>query len=158
MTFIEGTGGTADWAASISLSPGGALLNSNRQNAEMNQTKIQFLQHDIFSSIMPFHNKMDIIVSNPPYVQYSEKDDIQYSVLKSEPHTALFVPDENPMLYYDRIAFTGKKTLNKKGRIYVEINALLGQKTIDVFANHGYHSVYLKKDLQQKDRYICCQL
>lgn len=133
-------------------------LNIAKHNGLKNASKATFKEHDILSGSLDVKRKFDIIVSNPPYVRYSEKDDVQYSVLKSEPHIALFVTNENPLLFYDRIAKAGKVNLKEKGKIYVEINQNLGEETQKLFEKNGYKNVFLKKDITGKERFIRCQL
>ena len=95
----------------------------------------------------------DIIVSNPPYVPEKDKETMKPNVLEYEPATALFVPDNDYLVFYKAIAEFGKKHLNKAGSIYCEIHESLGKATIKLFNDHGYTSE-LKKDMQQKDRMV----
>lgn len=97
---------------------------------------------------------VDIIVSNPPYVPFKDKNTMQANVLEYEPHAALFVPDDDPLVFYDAIAEFGKTRLHEGGKIYVEIHEDLGASVVMLFKNHGYRPVVLKKDLQGKDRMV----
>ena len=98
--------------------------------------------------------KFDIIVSNPPYVRELEKIEIQNNVLLNEPHLALFVSDENPLLFYDRIADVAKQHLSKNGLLFFEINQYLGEETIKILAEKGFKNIKLRKDLFGNDRMI----
>lgn len=96
----------------------------------------------------------DCIVSNPPYVTYSEAEHMNPNVLRFEPHEALFVEDQRPLLFYLAIALFGKKTLKPGGRCYVEINEHFGPETTEVFVKHGYGQVSLLKDIHGKNRFV----
>jgi release factor glutamine methyltransferase len=95
----------------------------------------------------------DVLVSNPPYIPESDKDNMNPNVLDYEPHTALFVPDNDPTVFYRAIADFGKSHLNPGGSIYAEIHENMGQLAINTFHNAGYDTE-LKKDMQQKDRML----
>ena len=97
--------------------------------------------------------RSDIIVSNPPYIKYIEKEGMNNNVLQYEPHLALFVENENPLLFYRKAAMFGKTHLNREGCIWMEINETLGKETKEMFDNFGYHTI-LYKDLQGKDRMV----
>ncbi|MGG8495034.1 peptide chain release factor N(5)-glutamine methyltransferase [Tenacibaculum sp. TC6] len=128
-------------------------LKVAKENALLNATKINFLQLDILSlEILP--QKYDIIVSNPPYVRNLEKLEIKNNVLQNEPHLALFVDDNNPLVFYDKIADLAKKHLNDDGLLFFEINQYLGKEMIDLLKNKNFSSVELRKDLFGNDRMI----
>jgi release factor glutamine methyltransferase len=95
----------------------------------------------------------DIIISNPPYVPEKDKQEMQPNVLNYEPHTALFVPDKDPLLFYKAIAAFGKTHLHPGGSIFLEIHENLGDAVSDLFRSSGYQTE-IKKDMQQKDRMI----
>src|SRR4029079_14870006 len=97
--------------------------------------------------------QFDIIVGNPPYVEEKDKDQMKPNVLNYEPHTALFVPENNALVFYDAIADFGKEHLHKNGKIYVEINESLGEKVIGLFQLKRY-SAELRKDMQGNDRMV----
>ncbi|MFY7652425.1 MAG: peptide chain release factor N(5)-glutamine methyltransferase [Chitinophagaceae bacterium] len=129
-------------------------LQVAKQNAANNGVKIgfeciNFLQFEGRKKL-PF---FDIIVSNPPYIALSEKSSMHKNVLDFEPHTALFVEDKNPLLFYEAIENFAQKHLNKQGAIYMEINEALGQETAYIFQNKGWKTV-LKKDMFGKDRML----
>ena len=131
------------------------------QNAILNNVSIQFLEYDILTtnSITTSQNKkkklsFDIIVSNPPYVRELEKREIQNNVIENEPHIALFVADDNPLLFYDKIATLAKNHLTEDGQLYVEINQYLAKETQQLFTQKGFAKVQLKKDFLENDRMI----
>jgi len=134
-------------------------LKIAKKNAKENKTSIHFHQTDILKTEnLNFINqdiKFDIIVSNPPYVRDLEKKEIQNNVLENEPHLALFVPDNNPLLFYDKIADLAKIHLKKDGFLFFEINQYLGQETVDLLKEKGFSNIILKKDLYKNDRMIC---
>ena len=100
-----------------------------------------------------FQSLYDVIVSNPPYVCEKEKLQMQPNVLDFEPHLALFVENEDPLIFYDKIAVFAKNKLSKKGALYVEINQTLGEETSALFAQYGFN-VELRKDISGNDRMI----
>ena len=95
-----------------------------------------------------------IIISNPPYVRELEKEDMQPNVLDYEPHSALFVPNANPLLFYDKIADLAKAYLHPKGKLFFEINQYLGQEMKELLLRKGFQSVVLRKDLLGNDRML----
>jgi len=124
-----------------------------KQNASRNNVAINFLQEDILKAEI-LAQKFDIIVSNPPYVRALEKVAIKNNVLANEPHLALFVEDNNPLIFYDKIANLAKKYLRKNGMLYFEINEYLGKEMIDLLVLKGFKDIQLKKDLFGKDRIL----
>ena len=112
-------------------------LTIAKQNAEYNKSNVIFLQKDILKTSEIEHNNkkiyFDIIVSNPPYVRDSEKSTMQKNVLDYEPHKALFVNDDNALVFYEKIAEFAQNNLKAKGTIYVEINENLWYETIETF-------------------------
>lgn len=128
-------------------------LEVARQNAEANNVEIQFIQGNILENIK-WNETFDILVSNPPYVTPSEKKWMSDNVLKYEPHTALFAPDETPLLFYEAIARMGKNSLRPGGKLYFEINEAYGQKLINLLTHFSYKDILLKKDFLAKDRFI----
>ena len=132
-------------------------LEMAKENAILNHANINFSQKDILSST--FNNdiniQFDIIVSNPPYVRKSEKQYMHKRVLEHEPSLALFVEDDNPLLFYKKILEFGQKHLIDSGRLYFEINEVFGKEIINLFLEYGYDDVILRKDIHNKDRMIC---
>jgi len=100
--------------------------------------------------------KFDIIVSNPPYVRKSEKAEIKKNVLEYEPHIALFVEDNNPFLFYDKIADFAKEHLTVNGLLFFEINEYLGTESVEMLHKKGFANIELRKDVFGKDRMIQC--
>jgi release factor glutamine methyltransferase len=98
--------------------------------------------------------KFDIIISNPPYVREAEKSLMKPNVLDYEPHLALFVSDNDPLVFYRAIAAFSRKNLNENGKVYVEINEKLGEETLQLFKKEGFIDVQLQRDLLGKDRMI----
>lgn len=127
-------------------------IEQAQQNARYNQLHADFIQADIFRFDTP--EQYDIIVSNPPYVREQEKAQMQKRVLDYEPHRALFVPDEQPFLFYEQIAAFGETHLNPGGSLYFEINEAFGNEMILLLGNHHYRNILLKKDFYGKDRFI----
>ena len=119
----------------------------------MNEINVQFINDDILTSTT-LNQKFDIIVSNPPYVRMLEKQEIKNNVLENEPHLALFVDDNNPLLFYDKIADFAKDNLTKNGELYFEINQYLGKETMQLLENKGFKNCTLKKDIFGNDRMI----
>ncbi len=130
-------------------------LKIAKKNAEQNKISINFYNFDILSDKeFCLDIKFDLIISNPPYIMNREKQEIKKNVLDYEPHLALFVKDENPVIFYDAIAKFGNKYLNTGGKIYVEINEYLSKETINTFNNNNYKKITLHKDLSGKDRFL----
>lgn len=131
-----------------------AALEVAKYNAELNQVNVHFIQQDILRSEAFQLEQQDVIVSNPPYVMNREKDAMQQNVLAYEPHGALFVPDDDPLLFYRAIGEFGLRNLKAGGRLYFEINSALGEETKALIAGMGYRNCTLLKDLSKRDRII----
>ncbi|HMR19596.1 MAG TPA: peptide chain release factor N(5)-glutamine methyltransferase [Sphingobacterium sp.] len=128
-----------------------ARLNADRLGQNVNFVLGDILEWDvIFSSQQYF----DVIVSNPPYITPKEKMLMHRNVLQYEPHLALFVEEEAPLLFYDYIADFALSHLTMKGRLYFEINQYLGQETADLLRKKGFSEVDIIKDMQGADRII----
>lgn len=125
-------------------------------NSKSNSVNVTFNQVDILSDY-PTNHSFDIIVSNPPYVLDSEKTDIHANVLEYEPHTALFVADNNPLLFYNRIADVAIQLLTDGGKLYFEINRAKGQETIKMLENKKFSEIRLIKDISGNDRMVRAQ-
>ncbi|GAB4189417.1 MAG: peptide chain release factor N(5)-glutamine methyltransferase [Thermoflexibacter sp.] len=125
-----------------------------QKNAQANEAHIMFHQFDILSSDLEALPFFDIIVSNPPYIREIEKKYMQANVLHYEPVHALFVPDNQPLLFYERIAFLASKRLKKGGRLYFEINENFGKQVADLLLSLHFKEVKTFKDLQGKDRIV----
>lgn len=125
-------------------------------NSKSNSVNVTFNQVDILSDY-PINHSFDIIVSNPPYVLDSEKMDMHANVLEYEPHTALFVADNNPLLFYNRIADVAIQLLTDGGKLYFEINRAKGQETIKMLENKKFSEIRLIKDISGNDRMVRAQ-
>ena len=139
-------------------------LEVANQNAKDNNVEINFIQTDILktddllllrteSRSLP---KLDIIVSNPPYVRNLEKEEIKKNVLDYEPHLALFVEDNDALLFYRKIAELAKESLQPNGLLFFEINQYLGKETVELLENLGFKNIELRKDLKGNFRMIKC--
>ena len=125
-----------------------------RENAKNNKAEVEYILADMRTYTSLY--KYDIIISNPPYVMESEKNQIRDNVLKFEPSLALFVADGDPLEFYKSIAKISKHSLNLGGRIYLEINQQLGQETMSIFEEFGFNSFVLK-DLFGVDRFVIAE-
>lgn len=133
-------------------------LDVARRNAMKNQADVHFFQHDILKD-EPFTSlTFDCIVSNPPYITLKEKTAIAKNVLDYEPHQALFVPNENPLLFYVRIADFACKHLKEAGSLYFETNSSYGQESARMLESRKFRSVKLLKDISKNDRIIIAKL
>ena len=128
-------------------------LQVARRNAERNQVDVLFRKMDVLGDV-PEGMLYDVIVSNPPYIAEKEKPQMEHNVLDWEPSIALFVPDEDPLLFYRRIAQLGGSMLKKEGSLYYEINQAYGQETMEMLASMGYQSIELRKDAWGNDRMV----
>ena len=126
-----------------------ATINAAKYNAPIQFKTLDFL----VETCWPGLGSYDIIISNPPYIADIEKESMAKHVLDFEPHTALFVANNHPLIFYSALANFGNKYLNKDGAVFVEINQALGIQTQDVFVQNNYTTV-LKKDLFENDRMI----
>ena len=138
----------------IALEVSEAALDIARTNAINNKTNIQctlfdFLDESRWPELMLF----DIIISNPPYIPANEKEKMDKNVVDFEPHRALFVPDSNPLLFYEKIAKFGRSHLNYNGKIFVETHEDYTQQVAALFAT-TYQQVIVKKDMFGKERIV----
>lgn len=127
------------------------------KNAKLNSANVHFKRVDILKT-KQLSKKYDIIVSNPPYVRDLEKIEIKNNVLQNEPHSALFVSDDNPLIFYDKISELAKQHLSKNGLLFFEINQYLGEETITLLKEKGYSNIELRKDLFGNSRMIKASL
>jgi release factor glutamine methyltransferase len=134
-----------------------AALEVATRNARKIGVTAAFQQLDILNEKeWDVPGNYDIIVSNPPYVRDSEKSLMKENVLHFEPAEALFVRDHDPLAFYRAIAMFSKSKLNKKGKLYLEINENLCEETVSVIKTHGFSGIQPMKDLQGKYRMIRC--
>ncbi|WP_165733540.1 peptide chain release factor N(5)-glutamine methyltransferase [Polaribacter sp. 20A6] len=128
-------------------------LKKAKQNALLNKVDITFLEIDILKA-KELPKNYDFVISNPPYVRELEKIEINNNVLQNEPHLALFVDDENPLIFYKKIADLAKQDLTKNGLLFFEINQYLGKETVEMLQEKGFKNIELKKDFSGNDRMI----
>jgi len=127
-----------------------------KQNADFNDINILFNQTDILNtekSVLKNVN-FDVIISNPPYVTEHDKTPMHHNVMGFEPHTALFVPEDNPLLFYKAIADFAMSNLNPNGLLFLEINENLGKETVELLESKGFKNIELRKDMSGRDRMI----
>ncbi|OIP83752.1 MAG: protein-(glutamine-N5) methyltransferase, release factor-specific [Porphyromonadaceae bacterium CG2_30_38_12] len=130
-----------------------AALETARQNAKINDCEIDFRQVDILYP--PFWDtKWDSIVSNPPYIPKTEQSELSAHVLDFEPHTALFVPDSQPLIFYEAIAGFALQHLNSGGMLFLEIHRDFGHQIVQLLEKSGFKEVILRKDLSGNDRMV----
>ena len=130
-------------------------LNVARENAERNQSGINFYKDDILSPKSEIGNpKFEIIVSNPPYVLPSEKESLHKNVLDFEPHEALFVPEDDPLIFYKAILDFASINLAENGCLYFEVNTLYVQKLAKLLRAKKFQSVEVRNDLSGKERMV----
>lgn len=131
-------------------------LDVARKNAIINNVNVDFFKEDVLNC-KKLPKKYDIIVSNPPYIIENEKDKMQSNVLKYEPDIALFVNNDDPLLFYRKIAQLGQKHLISEGSIYFEINEYLGSELLILLKTEGYKEITLHKDIFGKYRMVKCR-
>jgi release factor glutamine methyltransferase len=130
-------------------------LHVAKKNARDNSTEIHFLHLDFLDEAqqktLP---QFDIIVSNPPYIPLSDKHSMHANVTAFEPHTALFVEDNDALIFYKAIAGFAKTHLNENGRVFVEMHEKQASDVKKLFSFMGFDTVEIRKDMQQKDRML----
>ncbi len=124
-----------------------------RQNVIAHRVPVQLLLHNILTQPLPFRD-IDVIVSNPPYIPIAEREILNRNVAEHEPHLALFVEDENPVVFYEAIAAQGKSSLMQGGRVFTETHEQNAGLVADVFVGHGYTEVTVLRDLSGKQRVV----
>jgi len=128
------------------------VLKVAKENAKLNGVKVNFMQQDILQTkTLP---KVDLMVSNPPYVLESEKEKMQANVLEYEPNLALFVADNDPLIFYKKIGALAEKSLNCGGKLYFEINEQYGAIIPEMLSDIGFVDIAFKKDINDKDRLV----
>jgi len=131
-------------------------LTLAKENATSLNLDVEFFKHDILSSD-ELDKKWDIIVSNPPYIPIKEKSEMAKHVLEYEPELALFTTNENPLVFYEKIADFAALKLSKEGWLYFEIHESNADKVVQLLENRNFQAITVKKDLQGKDRMIRCK-
>lgn len=132
-------------------------LSVARVNARKLQANVRFVECDVLACQVDKAGLYDVIVSNPPYVTEAEKADMEPNVLQWEPSLALFVPDDDPLRFYRRIAVLGRDMLADGGRLYFEINRAYGREMVEMLRTMGYVGVRVEKDLSQNDRFVIAE-
>lgn len=140
--------------STVDISAG--AINTAKQNAALNKVEVHFIKDDILnptdSSLVTTH--YSLIVSNPPYVTLHDKTQMHRNVTDFEPHTALFVPEDDPLIFYKAIADFALKNLRPEGLLFFEINESLGNETAEMLKDKGFKNVELRKDMSGRDRMI----
>ena len=143
------------WAMDIS----NKALTIARTNSKEYAPNVTFIEGDALADFNTlFDEPFDVVVSNPPYIPQSDVTQMRRNVLDYEPPTALFVPDNDPLLFYRSIAHTAKEILKHGGKLYFEIYELLSSEMIDMLTNEGYSDITLRDDFRGKPRMICATL
>jgi len=142
------------------LSEDAIALSTQNASAHLPSSRFEIFREDLLSET-PLRGKiepasLDVIISNPPYVLNSEKALMRRNVLEYEPDMALFVPDQDPLLFYRYIAALGREFLAPGGEIYFEINEMFGADIKNLLTSMGYSDIEIKKDLQGKERMVRC--
>ncbi|RYY21485.1 MAG: peptide chain release factor N(5)-glutamine methyltransferase [Chitinophagaceae bacterium] len=143
-----------------------AALATARTNASLNDVQVNFVEADILAgsvvgdrtTTLNNGKKYDVIVSNPPYITQGEKKTMHQNVLDHEPHLALFVSEDRPLIFYEAIADFAKGHLTRNGWLFFEINEHLGEETMQMLRDKSFENIELRKDMQGKDRMIRCSL
>lgn len=132
-----------------------AALEVARQNAAQLGAQVQFLEGDLLGKIPNLApHLLDVLVSNPPYVPYRDRAEMHANVLNFEPHLALFVPDEDPLLFYRAIGVWGQQLLKKGGKLYSEIYENLADELVQLLLLQGYKQLRVQQDLNGKNRML----
>jgi release factor glutamine methyltransferase len=132
-------------------------LATAKKNAELNKVKVTFINQNILET-EDLKQQFDVIVSNPPYVRNLEKEEIKKNVLDNEPHLALFVEDNDALIFYRKIGELAQKNLSENGQLFFEINQYLGKEMIDLLEKMNFKNIELRKDIYGNDRMISCHL
>ena len=125
-----------------------------KENALINNVPVSFIKGDIFNFYFEKYNNTDIIVSNPPYVRNIEKQLMNKNVFDFEPHMSLFVTDKDPLVYYKAILKVSEKILKSGGRLYFEINEVMGRSMVQLLEASGYSEIEIVLDINSKERII----
>jgi release factor glutamine methyltransferase len=134
----------------IDISEG--ALETAKLNARLNNTNVIFEKADILNIDAHSLESADIFVANPPYIRDAEKKNMAPNVLYFEPHSALFVPDSDPLLYYRAILNFARTRLRTGGKVYFEINEAMGNQMTELLISYGYSGIEIVKDINGRDR------
>lgn len=130
-------------------------LNVARRNGSALDIRVDFQGLNFLDQLQQKQlPTVNILVSNPPYIPIRDKDLMNKNVVEHEPHTALFVPDEDPLIFYRALAKFASSRLHENGSIYMEIHEDLGNDVVRLFSDEGYNKIELRKDMQQKNRMV----
>jgi len=132
-------------------------LETAKLNAKLNNLELFFWNVDILNA-PDLDQKWDIIVSNPPYIPEQEKSEMHANVIDNEPHLALFVPNDDPLLFYRHIAIFAHKYLKINGKLYFEIHRDAGRTCIGLLKEQGFRDIELRKDISGNDRMISASI
>lgn len=132
-------------------------LDIAETNKNLLKKEVSFFKYDVIKEAPAIDEKYDIIVSNPPYICEFEKRDMMENVLNNEPHIALFVEDDNPLVFYDKIAELGNRILTKNGKLFFEINPLFHKELALMLKEKGYGDIEIKKDINNNLRFAICK-
>ncbi|RVU00801.1 peptide chain release factor N(5)-glutamine methyltransferase [Mucilaginibacter limnophilus] len=141
--------------SAIDISP--EALKTAKVNAELNKTEVNFIEADILNAANNkslLSDRYSLIISNPPYVTPADKELMHTNVTDFEPHTALFVPQDDPLLFYKAIANYALKTLMPSGLLFFEINESYGKQTVDMLTDKGFKNIELRQDMKGRDRMV----
>lgn len=129
-----------------------------QENAALHKATVRFIEKNVlFMKSTDLVNTFDVVVSNPPYIALAEKDSMKDNVLANEPHLALFVPNTNPLIFYERIASIAQEKLNLGGFLFFEINERFGKEVLELLVKKGFKHIELRQDLGCKDRMVKAQ-
>ena len=134
-----------------------ALVVAQRNADKLCCANVMFQERDVLSKNEDDNSLYDIIVSNPPYICKKEATEMEANVLEHEPHTALFVPDDDPLLFYRNIADYSAKALKPNGLLYFELNPLYAEETKEMLAEKNFVNIIIKEDQFGKHRMIRAQ-
>jgi len=147
--------GSKVYASDVSAS----VIEIAKKNADKLDQVITLFVEDITNKASWIKNRRyDIIVSNPPYIPEKEKKIMGRNVTESEPGKALFVPDDDPLLFYRHIAEFGLIHLDIKGKMYLEIHERFGEKVKELLSTYNYNNIVIRKDINGKDRMVRCEI
>jgi len=143
-------------ALACDISP--VCITTALRNSLLNNSEVSVFEYDILKETPDIQfPELDIIVSNPPYIRETEKSLMEKNVLDHEPELALFVADERPLIFYERIADFSRFHLKNQGQLYFEINEAFGPECCEMLQKKGFSEIVLKKDINGKDRMIGCR-
>lgn len=155
IAFARAVKGSSVWAFDISHE----ALAVARRNGAKYAPNVQFVEGDALSDFsVLFPEKFDAVVSNPPYIPDSDRELMRRNVTDYEPHTALFVPDNDPLLFYRSIARTARKMLKSEGKLYFEIYESLAEEMQTMLRSEGYDEIVVREDFRGKPRMICAKV